>query len=1181
MYKKTCNANFQSNYAKIQNKTIEVNDYIKSRILYKNEKIYCLNNHELTLVNGNIIKPHFRHLHDEDMDGNAMSLWHAEWQGNFSIIEKEYNRKNSEQIKNRRADAVLEEYKQIIEFQHSHISKNDVDDRKHDYAIHGMQIIWVIDGNDFISVTKLDYAQRVYLEFHPSIEWKYKSFTEYDSIYIDINKTIYKLNPKNVKSHMIDVELPKEKKLFINALKTGIDLWTNTEPYQCNLYIKQQGAGNGKTFGIVQMLEDDTVSHYKNFIFVVKQHSAKYVIYDEFKNQIEKKQLEYVEIISDTKENNKYIIKFKNQKNSKEYQIIIATIDSLMYSIGNKHHTEFDTFQGIINSIVDEYINTDRSGKIKFAGIDPKLNKETLLIIDEAQDLTKNYASAVLQIMRNKYIDLYVVGDRLQSIFNENNAFTYLSDNDFHSINVNKIPASNICRRFIHPKLVDFVNKMIPFSKTEYNLPNVTPFEEYTGEEYNPLEFFEGKSIYEKENNDENKLNSEVSKIMSYFIKEVEENNRIPEDFLFITPFTKNNNLVQALQVSIEMYWKEKLKDKEDKYMRYSIFHRSEEGSSIDLDESKNSTRLVSIHASKGDGRKVVFIIGISESAFKKFSITTNNLIYDSLFHVSITRVKEKMFIRLENNGDDICQKINQFRFENGCFSIKPDIFIYSKIKYSDIVDRNSNSYFEEFYKNVISIASIDSLQENQDDKQIVDMGNHTIRFSSLLIGVFVEIVNKEMKKNDDTVKQIKKLMHLVSESLVATFDNWRDYNRIIEDNKEANPKIVCILKWSKYGREYSRYYKIIYNNMKNIQKKLIIYLKDSKEILSFCPLECIIFYYMIEIISSGKYASISISDIYNIIDIYNNTFNIDIEGHDNCLCKKQFINKNNDNTINNINKKIKLYLYEHFDKIGNIKNTMNLFHLKYPKVNWLHNHYIEFNGNNIDFIVYKYFQLIGYDESNVYIGYIKPQFNNLNYNEILMNSIYDTYLINNVKKEKSTTKESNYKRFFGKKVITCVFTLDRIEPYYLEWFNDTNDLILSNNKMIKNYIYISLKEKFNIDNSSIYYFYKYWRENIIDTNKVASKFTKFLKHTYNVIKEKNEKDNKKEFPVYIHDFFTKLDGKVEDCLKRKDKEELLIKYDNKDYFMKQLDITLDYSIKSYLGIDEEENNDLEDEEEN
>ena len=71
---------------------------------------------------------------------------------------------------------------------------------------------------------------------------------------------------------------------------------------------------------------------------------------------------------------------------------------------------------------------------------------------------------------------------------------------------------------------------------------------------------------------------------------------------------------------------KNKYNDKE--YIKHSVFHKSD-SISIDLTESDNATRIVSIHSSKGDGRPVVFCIGLSENSLKKFSNEPNNIIYE------------------------------------------------------------------------------------------------------------------------------------------------------------------------------------------------------------------------------------------------------------------------------------------------------------------------------------------------------------------------------------------------------------------------------------------------------------------------------------------------------------------------------------------------------------------------
>ena len=55
---------------------------------------------------------------------------------------------------------------------------------------------------------------------------------------------------------------------------------------------------------------------------------------------------------------------------------------------------------------------------------------------------------------------------------------------------------------------------------------------------------------------------------------------------------------------------------------------------------------------------------------------------------------------------------------------------------------------------------------------------------------------------------------------------------------------------------------------------------------------------------------------------------------------------------------------------------------------------------------------MIGYDNENVLISYIKPQFNSLNYNQILLDSICDTYFVMNLKiPDTETELNSDYEK--------------------------------------------------------------------------------------------------------------------------------------------------------------------------
>jgi hypothetical protein len=649
-----CNVNFQSNFAYLNNECINTIEYV-NKYINNNNILKCKNGHELIFVNCKKRNKHFRHKHDVDVGGFPMTEWHCEWQGNFKNTEIDFKKINDLQIKDRRADVLLNELNIILEFQHSKIEECEVNNRMNDYKLHNKDIIWIIDGSESITVSKLNNSNRIYLEFTYDL-WKYKSFMNYDYIYIDINSYIYKVYVKYIKNNMIDVELPLKKTDFINKLNNKDDYIYNINiPLQCNLFIKQQGAGNGKTYGLIQMLESNDFLHYKYFIIVTKQHSAKYVIYNEFQQQYNNGDLKYITNINNDESNKKYKIQYTNTKNNSICQIVIGTIDSLMYCIGDKNHTQLDKFQGLVNSIIDGYIIDNNITSINYSGINIKLNKEICLICDETQDLSIDYAKAIIKIMRDRYIDSYIVGDKLQSLVYNDNAFTYLCDNDFSYINKNLYDSTNVCRRFYHSEFINFVNDIVPFNK--YSL---APVSSYKNEDdyINPLTIFIGKEIIYT-NPSEIKINEEIEEIMKYYNMEVSTNNYKPNDFLIITPFTKNNPLIDALEIAISMYWNKKYNN--NKFEWFSVFHKSETGTSIDLSDSDNATRIVSIHTSKGDGRNVVFVIGLEENALRKFSGESNNLLYDSLIHVSFTRMKKKLYIRLINNNDDICKKINNY----------------------------------------------------------------------------------------------------------------------------------------------------------------------------------------------------------------------------------------------------------------------------------------------------------------------------------------------------------------------------------------------------------------------------------------------------------------------------------------------------------------------------------------
>jgi hypothetical protein len=1073
--------NFQSQFAKVEGHTVNIHQYMKG-----DKKAYCINNnHELIAVQGSYNKWHFRHLNSSDCCKQKMSYWHAEWQGNFENTEVSF-KQITDQIKERRADVVENNF--IIEIQHSCIEKEEVLNRNHDYALHNKKVIWIIDGNKGIDVN----IDSNILDFKE--DWKYNSFVNCncynDYIYIDIKGLIYRINPNNVKSCMIKVSEPLLKPYFIDLLKNNIDLWETPLIHQCRLFIRQSGAGNGKSYQIINMIQKEQFKQYNKFIFVTKQHSARNIIKEEFRNQYETGALKITDLeLKDLKK--KYVYNFKIDGINKS--LIIATIDSFMFSLGNKENKSFDLFEGIVESIVNDHIEIENNGKIRFANVDPRLCSETLYIIDEVQDLLPLYADALIKIMKYTHMDAYVVGDKLQSISNEINALTQFMDCNFSKV---ILPPENICRRFSHPILVNFVNHMVPFNK--HNLPPVSINEEKVYDE--PLVMIPLKR--------RDSEREQLDKIMYYFEKEVNTYDYLPEDFLIVTPFVSQNPFVNGLHMAIEDFWINKLKEPEyrekikfksdfwnkhidDVYYNYAVFHKSEEGSSINLDDSIHSTRIVSIHSSKGDGRSVVFALDLQESSLKKYSGMKDSLIYDSLLHVAITRMKQKLYIECSN--DDIGRKVREFMALNDMEICPDELLIENKIKVTDIIQLCANK--------VIEYIDTNYDDEYNESKQIIDMSHHAIRFGIMFMKICISIQDEKYDRHSEIRVILNKALTLP----IITKKSWKEYNALLKPNEPfKNIDIIPLIQFK--GKEYAELYDIIHENMKYIKQQ------GSSNLHKLCPLQCIIFYYMVEITSQGKYSNITILELYKIIHTYKNSYT-PTKGHETCMCN-QFKTSNNSFTI---------YLKEHYDKMKHLNKIMEQLKDNYPNTNWNPNCTLGYSGSNKEFLITTKLALIGYNKNSTILCYIKPDINKLNYTETKIKSFIDSFIIRNT----DESKETQYAKYNNKHIIICIIALNKDEPLIIDFENEDTEL----NKILNTTLY----DYYSIKNKEVVQYYtsfqgnysefcdEYNRMNAILFAIVKKQNAEYISRTINGIKYLLEEIDDKEHFIEKLNFLERL----------------------------------------------------------
>jgi competence CoiA-like predicted nuclease len=1066
---------------------VNINDYIESDRL-----LVCKNKHKLYMVKSDKIQSHFRHKNPSDTRG-IMTEWHLEWQSYFDNTEVLFE-KQEYSISNRRADIVQDNI--IIEIQHSNITEQEVNERKHDYELHGKTVYWIIDGNNTVETNLLNNdSGRIFLVFTSKL-WKFQNFAEYEFIFIDINEQIYKICPNEVKSCMIDVQQPIPKNEFIESLKNNEDIFQNNNNiYQTQLFVKQQGAGNGKTYGIIQLLQTDGFEHYNTFVYLTKQHSAVNVIHQEIKDQQDRGELQFIEIINEDFKSKKHFIEFRNIKTNSICKIIIATFDSFIYALGDKECSGIDKFINMVSSIINEEyeIPVSNKGYIKYAdGI--TFNKKLLLIGDEMQDLHEKYMIAVLKLTQDRYVDFYAVGDELQSISIKDNAFTYLKKYfPPDIINIHRTESTNICRRFYDPHLIDFVNHMIPFNN--YNL---LPIKQNNIQNIpKSLEIFHGKTIYVTDKN-KNKITTEVDQLMYYYKYEVEENNRIMKDFLIVTPFVQKNPLVEELHLAIREYWKNRTNDEE--YNKYSVFHKSEEGTSIDLSESNDLTRIVSIHSSKGDGRKVVFVIGITEGGLKRYSKDTDNLVYNSLLHVALTRMKEKLYIRVEANGDDIHRRIQLFQNMTGVLTIPPYLIINRNIKFKNIIYSTlQEENFKECYNEIIQFTEYKDIPELTENTQIIDLKHHNIRYATMYISFILNII-PTINNQDIEYQPIYQKLTKCNEYTLISCDTMKKYYKFLD--KMRSNKVLPI------HNIHTHYHNILKNIIINIKQNIRKYIKTRINIFDD-SLECICLYHIMDIIENGKYTSFPISDLYDIIDIY---------------------------TKQTSDEKEK-YMIGHYDKITHINALYISLNDNFTNLKWLFDHPIPLSTNTAKFSINKSFNLIAYNTNTVIICYIKPQFNSMNYNDIMYETIFDTYLISNCDNNSEGTYNTD--NFSNKKILCCILSLNSTTPYYFDW-NISNTNIFT--PMIKK----NLISIYHDQHQYVYAFYKYWKNIHIDNepydiiDKIIDEYDKNIKK-YSHIK----------YPEYICDYLKYIRDTVDDD------ENRINDFDDETYFMTKIDSNL------------------------
>lgn len=1061
---------------------ILIGDYLKDKKLQKeiNKSRYliCENGKELIKCEPNGKKPHFKHK--VDTLNNEMSEWHKNWQSQFDVTEKH--------IGNRWADAVCGKY--VLEFQHSKISKKLVDIRTKNYNDNGYEVLWIVDGNNG-KVFVENFSSGLLIKFNA--DWIFESFINCNHVYLDYEDKILEINSKYVKGNYLVIHNQKTMCEFLREIEEQIMKSEQICEYTGKIYQRQMGAGCGKTYDSVRLIEKSEFNEKNCFIYLTKLSSAVNVIrekFDEFKNKLNEKSTIYdfneipVNEWTKNKETNKYEKRVSNKKflftckrkcdinNFTELTILIGTVDSFAVScVENINKSSLDMFSDVVRSI--------SRGKIKnnITFRNYKLSLKTLVVIDESQDLDRTYFDAFWKILHVTNCDVYLIGDKLQSIMSSINIFTHIEANLEklkENIIRNRNDDKNIVGRFHNSSFKDFVNGIVNFENHGLIKIQGTCTRNDCGHVHNnnpnAVKIFQMPTIYANDY-EKDKVTKCVDKIIQHMDNEILQNKYLPQDFMIIFPILSKNLLASRLCEKIKDYWNEKVYDERySKILETDIFwkkhmftskpyvflHKSEDGQPIDLNESKNSTQIISIHSAKGGGRKCTFVLGLTDYSLKVFSTevstsTCPNIIYDSLVHVAITRHMEKLYVGLVNDNGHIWKKFDDMKNVNKLWkidvdkTIKPSRVQSFKIKYDKVIDyfvRNDHKY-EKLYNDVILQEKIpDKFNFFEEQNVLIGMEHHIIR-QKVLEYYFSYSVYKNEKNNKEEqfIKNLKDLSTKIPQQLIHN-EYFRCLDEIHSNSKKnefSKNKIIPILKYAKVNKaNYGKYADILQSYIVNIQNKI------KKDVIpELCPVECIVYAFMCEIMSSSVFADITITDIYNVLyyyDEYTVIYGLD-ENHNNkykCECINHFIKNNNcvNNDVSRSALQIGKTIVDHYNLINNVFGL----HAKYYKKisEYVDNEKINFYNTkksfclqqSDDFNIHKQFKFLGSTNNYTIYFVLRHKITQMNINEILINLIFDNFLLTN------HVEKNDNKNYEDKKVVTCIISLEIENPIFIDFDN-------------------------------------------------------------------------------------------------------------------------------------------------
>jgi len=719
------------------------------------------------------------------------------------------------------------------------------------------------------------------------------------------SERIWAVNPRDVRQEMVHVGAAMsvaDVEKYVAASQ-----WERFRPNcprkQSKITVLQDPPGSGKTYNIVTMPLCPKLypeyTRYDTFVYITKPHSAKEVVHTEFMEQLNN--ISHVRVLREEEKDNGYLKKL--DVDGREVLVFFITGDSLFCKLGDRSKSELDMYEGICRTICEEGPRMGDRGGIALKGQAVHLCAKTLICMDEATKFTRPYAKALGCIVFACNSDAIVAGDCLQSIETKDNVLAYaIESTDPFPGSETTVKKGDKIRR-CGSKLVDVIGKVVPWER--YKLPLPRPAEEVSHEG-------EGEFIVEVLAHEENQ-ETRIERVLERVKNSILELLLLPKDILCIFLFVSKNPFGDAIRDAIHSLWRDLLEDdayrqkmlssrrksesseyfayydaqiKAGHYVWLAHFHRSEEGRPIQTKDSIGSTRMVSVHAAQGDGRKLALVFGLSEMGIKLYTRGEENICYDSFVNVACSRAKLRTIVFQGKIYDDIWRRFQPYMDERTRLTVEPLLRIASAYPIEQVSFQNAD---KELVRSLHAMLAprLEAADAVKDPQPLVDFEHHQVRAATFNLCILLRILadeRSEVKKK----KHVCAILHKVSRLPVHTTKNHREYHRFLAAEE---PDRIPLLDYARspndpFAAICTEIRRCLEEQLERVRKSLSDLKKGKcpgslfENALMQHPKDIVVLMYAIECTQRGRKLLLKMDAVYDIFKSFASTTDSSLSEH-------------------------------------------------------------------------------------------------------------------------------------------------------------------------------------------------------------------------------------------------------------------------------------------------------------